>query len=216
MLYAALDAALRRRLQDVAEDSFVDATITELLAVGISKLQAFIHDINPAAFIGTNTFSTVAGTDQYAKQASSLRVIRVEILKTSGGYLKVPMRNFMELIDESDSGFAEDTLSVADLGTKWLMRPTPDAIRTIRVWYVPIITDSAGWDAVATQIPPALHYCAVDLAVIEALAETAESAAAKEARARINETLALIPSLYGRANEQVQALSMSPFSSSGV
>lgn len=214
MLYAAMDAALRRRLQDVPEESFTDSIITELLAVGISKLQAFIHDINPSAFISTNTFSTVAGTDTYAKQASSMRVIRVEMLKTSGGYVKIPQRNFMELIDESDSGFSDGSVAVADLGTKWLMRPTPDAIRTVRVWYVPIITDSAGWDAVATLIPPALHYLPVDFAVIEALGETAESAV--EVRARINEGLALIPVLYGRSNEQVQALSMSPFSSSGV
>lgn len=214
MLYAEMDAALRRRLQDVPEESFTDAIITQLLAVGMSKLQAFIHDINPAAFISTNTFATVVGTDTYAKQASSLRVIRAEMLKTSGGYLKIPQRNFMELVDESDSGFAEDTVSIADLGTKWLMRPTPDAIRTVRVWYVPILTDSTAWDAVATQIPPALHYMPVDFAFIEALAESAESAS--EARARINEGLALIPSLYGRTNEQVQALSMNPFSSSGV
>jgi len=143
-----------------------------------------------------------------------MRVIRVEILKTSGGYLKVPQRNFMELIDETDSGFAEDTLSVADLGTKWLMRPTPDAIRTIRVWYVPILTDSTAWDAVATQIPPAIQFLAADLALLEALAETSEDAG--PVRARINEGLALIPSLYGRTNEQVQALSMNPFSSEGA
>jgi len=214
MLHATLKSHFQRRLQDTGADEFSSSVVDELLAVGMSKLQAFIHDINPAAFISTNTFATVAGTDTYAKQTSSMRVIRVEILKTSGGYLKVPQRNFMELIDETDSGFAEDTLSVADLGTKWLMRPTPDAIRTIRVWYVPILTDSTAWDAVATQIPPAIQFLAADLALLEALAETSEDAG--PVRARINEGLALIPSLYGRTNEQVQALSMNPFSSEGA
>lgn len=214
MLHATMKTLLQKRLQDTVNDQFSSGNLDDLLAVGMSKLQAFIHDINPAAFISTNTFATVAGTDTYAKQASSLRVIRAEMLKTSGGYLKIPQRNFMELIDESDSGFAEDTVSIADLGTKWLMRPTPDAIRTVRVWYVPVLTDSTAWDAVATQIPPVLHTLAVDFGVIEGLGETAEKAT--EVRTRINATLALIPSLYGRSNEQVQALSMNPFSSEGA
>jgi len=49
---------------------------------------------------------------------------------------------------------------------------------------------------------------------LEALAETSEDVG--PVRARINEGLALIPSLYGRTNEQVQALSMNPFSSEGA
>lgn len=214
MLHADLKAFLQRRLQDTVEDQFASAVLDKLLAVGISKLQAHIHEVNPAAFSATNTFPTVAGTDTYTKQVSSMRVIRAEMLKTSGGYVKIPQRNFLELLDESDSGFAEDSVAIADLGTQWLMRPTPTSVRTVRVWYVPIITDSTGWDAVATQIPPALHFAAVDFALIEALGETGEPG--KDAMARLSEALSLIPALYGRTNEQVAPLSLNPFSSVGA
>lgn len=214
MDHATMKTHLQRRLQDTAAVQFSSGTVDELLAIGISKLQAFIHDINPAALVSTNTFNTVAGTDLYAKQVSSMRVIRIEMAKAAGGYEKLPMRNFLELIEDESTAFEEGTVAVADLGNQWFMHPTPDEVKTVRVWYVPIITTSAGWDAVATQIPPVLHTLVIDFALLEGLAETAE--ATNEIRSRINETLALIPSLYGRTNEQVMSMSLSPFSSVGA
>lgn len=214
MLHATMKTFLQRRLQDMVNDGFSSGVLDDLLAVGIAKLLAYIHDINPAAFISTNTFATVSGTDLYAKQASSMRVIRIEIAQAAGGYAKVALANFYDLIDDGVTAFDLANISVADLGNQWYMHPTPDSINTVRVWYVPIITDSTGWDAVATQISPALHFLPVDFAVVEALGETAESAS--EARSRINDALALIPSLYGRTGEQVASFNMSPFASSGV
>lgn len=212
MLYAVMKTLLQRRLQDTAAVQF-DATaiVDPLLAFGISKLQGYIQDINPSAFVDRATFPTVAGTDLYAKTASSLRVIRAEISKTSGGYLKLPVRNFYEVVEEWDGSFSDGNISISDLGNKWLMAPTPDAVKTVRVWYVPVLTDGTAWDAVATYIPPSLHLLPVDFALVEALAETAE--ATVEARVRISEGLALISALFGRSPEQVQALSMAPFSS---
>lgn len=214
MLYATMAATLRRRLQDVAEDAYADAVINEYLDVGISVLQAHIHAINPAAFITTDTFATVSGTDLYVKQASSLRVIRAEMSKAAGGYEKLPFRNFLELIEE-DTAFEEGAVALADLGNQWYMHPTPDAIKTVRVWYVPELTTSTLWDANATRVPTVLHPVAIDSAFIEAVAEGTDAPALDEARRRLGEKLALIPSLYGGTAEQVAALSMSPFSSSG-
>jgi hypothetical protein len=213
MLHATMKTFLQRRLRDTAGTEFDSTAIVDpLLAFGIAKLQAIIHDFNPSAFIATNTFATVAATDLYDKQASSMRVIRAEILNaTTGKYVKLPMRNFLELIDEASGDFIPGDISIADLGTQWFIHPTPDSAKTIRVWYVPIITTSAGWDAVATRISPALHLLPVDFALVEAFAESSERIAVAEARVRIKEAIELIPGLYGRSNEQVSQLSMSPY-----
>lgn len=213
MLHATMKTFLGRRLQDTAAVEFTSGNLDDLLAIGIAKLQAYIHDINPSALIDTATFSTVAGTDLYAKTASSLRVIMAEMQNASGVYSKLPLANFYELVqgDPTDT-FEVGTARLADLGNKWLIRPTPDAVRTVRSWYVPIITTSAGWDAVATQINPALHTLPIDFALVEALGETSESAAVTLARERIAENVGLIPMLYGKQPEQVAALSFSPFS----
>jgi hypothetical protein len=212
MLHATMKTFLGRRLSELSADQFSSTVLDDLLAVGIAKLQSYIHDVNPAALIDRNTFSTVAGTDLYAKQASALRVILIEMQSASGVYQKLTLANFYELmqVDEAVS-FEDGVVRVADLGNKWFFRPTPDAVRTVRSWYVPIITTSAGWDAVATAIPPSLHTLPIDLALVEALGETAESAS--EARARIAENVGLIPMLYGKMPEQVSPLSLSPFSS---
>ena len=210
MLYATMKTFLQRRLQDTVADQFASSVVDDLLLVGIAKLQAFIHDINPTAFIDRNTFNTVASTDLYAKQASSLRVIRAEMLRSSGtGYDKLPVRNFHQIV-EDENAFVEGAVAIADLGTKWLISPTPDSIRTVRIWYVPVITSSTIWDSYALLINPALHFLPVDLALVEALGETAEGAA--EARSRINESLALLPSLYGVTGEQTAPLNLQPFS----
>lgn len=215
MLYATMAATLRRRLQDVAEDAFADAVINEYLDVGISMLQAHIHAVNPAAFISTNTFATAAGTDLYAKQVSSLRIIRAEMAKDSGGYSNLPLRNFYDLVEVQEGAFGNDTAAISDLGDKWLMRPEPDVVKTVRVWYVPILTSSVYWDAFEAQIPTALQPLAIDFAYVEAMGEGVDDPGVGEARKRIAEKLALLPELYGRTAEQVAPLSMSPFSSSG-
>lgn len=214
MLYATMAATLRRRLQDVAEDAFADAVINEYLDVGISMLQAHIHAVNPAAFISVDDFSTAAGTDLYDKQTNSLRIIRVEMEKTSGGYSKLPLRNFYELI-EVDAAFTNDSAGIADLGHQWLIRPTPDAIKTVRAWHVPELTTSTLWDANATRVFTVLHPLCIDFAYVEAMGEGVDVPGVEEARRRIAEKLVLLPDLYGRTAEQVAPLSMSPFSSSG-
>lgn len=211
MLYADFQSLVTRRLQDTTNDQFSSAIVNSLIDVGIATLQAAIDDVNPTAFVDRNTFVTVANTDLYAKQTSSARIFRVEVLNpTTNKYVKVEPANLEDVVDaqleESVSEFR-----YVDLGLKLLIAPTPTAVYTFRVWYVPIYNGQVSWDAIATSISPALHPIVVDTAVIQALAETSEEGRA--VRQRIVDAVALIPTLFGRAPNQVSQLSVSPFNS---
>lgn len=207
-------ATLRRRVQDVAEEAFTDAIVEELWLIGVNKMLAFIHDINPAALVDRTTFPTVAGTDLYTKQASSLRTFAVEMQNSSGTYDELQIQSFEQVLAKAGDAFEDGGVVIADLGNQWLFAPTPNVVRTVRVWHIPSITTTTLWDNYATKIPLALHTLPIDLAVVELLGETAENI--DPVRRRISDALDMIPMLYGRSAKQVTPISMSPFSSSGA
>lgn len=211
MLYADFQSIVARRLQDTTNDQFSVAVVNSLIDVGIATLQAAIDDVNPTAIVDRSTFNTVNGTDTYAKQTSSSRIFRMEILNsTTGKYSEVKSANLADVFDQA----LEETVDgfrYVDLGQKLLIVPTPTAVYTWRYWYCPIYNGQASWDAIATAISPAVHPMVIDTAVLQAIAETSEEG--QKVRQRLSDYISMMPTLFGRMPQQVSQLSMDPFNS---
>lgn len=211
MNHAALKSLLQRRLRDSVADQYDSSILDSFLAVGLSQFQALVLAMNPDGFGPlTATFATVSGTDQYTRVVA-FKIFRVEILDAvSGKYAKVEPEHFQTLLD-SDPSFSVEGLRYAEVGTSLFLRPTPDAVYTIRYWYTADLGSSAGWDAYDDLIPVALHTLPVDLALIEALAENAEEV--KKIENRIAFKMSLLETFYGRSPEQISRPLMQPFAS---
>ena len=211
MNHAALKTLLQRRLRDSVADQYDSSTVDSFLALGLSQFQSLIQEINPDGFGPlTATFNTAANTDSYSRVVA-FKIFRVEIQDpVTSTYKEVLPENFEVLMGNEDD-FTVDGLRYCEVGTKLFLRPTPDAVYTIRYWYTADLGSSSGWDAYDDFIPVGLHSLPVDLAMIEALAENAE--AVEKIERRVAFKTGLLATHYGRSSKQVSAPNYQPFSS---
>lgn len=212
MDHAALKVLLQRRLQDTVADQYSSSIVDSFLAAGLSQFQSLVLGLNPDGFGPlTATFSTAVGTDSYSRVVA-FKIFRMEIQDTSiaSGWQKIEPENFQVLLDD-EGAFTLDGLRYAEVGTKLFLRPTPDSVRTVRYWYTADLGSQLGWDAYDDLIPVGLHTLPVDLALMDALGENAESI--EKVQARIAFKVALLETHYGRSTNQVSTPHFQPFGS---
>lgn len=145
-------ATIRTRLRtecDLTNDnSLTDTELNTLINAGARE----VYDLLVQAFGGewyltSANFNTVAGTSDYALAtiAASFYLLKGVDLSSSGRWVKIEpfslqTREHYQSATLTANGWSGQGYVYRLSGTNLTLAPTPSAVQTVRVWYVPAFT----------------------------------------------------------------------------
>lgn len=198
---------LRRRLQDPLEDpdgnvidnpEWDDPELNELLNLALLEMETSILEINPLAFLSVDTFDIVAGQERYDHPPGFLYETDLSVADSSGRF-STPWRPLSRTtLSQSRLRVSGAADKYATVGRWFYLTPIPtvsanEALQLTWVYSLSMIADE---EVPLIALP--LHNAIVDMALIMALAETAEVDAAVLAQKRVDKAVARLPMWYRR------------------
>lgn len=159
-----------RERSDHENSEFVDDTdlATWINQSATALYDAVIEAAGPDAYVTSDDITTVAGTNLYNLPFDLYRLLGVDVAFETGVFQELRPYNFVERnMFRTRSGWTSprDTryalhghLNTGSFAARIRFIPTPQVVRTVRIWYVPIlptITDAGtpqplivfnGWD----------------------------------------------------------------------
>jgi len=196
----------RRRIQDVAEDLFLDSTVNRYLNAGLRYMQKEVLKLDPEAFFEVAQTDIVANQGLYEKPTNMIHEIAFKIMGTGGRYIRLVRRPYFNTISRNSEAGA----IYCHHGAFFLISPTPTSsvVDGIELVHCPTLTMADDSDVPPLNIN--IHEGVVFSAEVFARGENGEGKSVFETKAK--EDLALVvnnlPLYYKRSAADVQQIEM--------
>ena len=174
-----LRAMLQRRLQDTANSQWTDAVLNDYLNHGLQYMQKRILEVDPMAFVYTDTATLTSSVSDYPMPSNSMWEVGVFIRESAGGeytWLDRIERPWLQAGGSANWQANPFPSGYARKGRYIVIHPTPTlTIATgLKLEYVPWLT--MGSDADVPEVDIGLHEGIVYRAEEIALGDTAQEA----------------------------------------
>lgn len=179
---ALIRTMLRRRADDVPEETWADSDLDQIIIIATQMMEVEVLKVSPEAFIQIDTAHLVAAQDMYAKPAGMMHEIALLMKGDTGLYTRLKRLDYNQILERGNAVTSVADTVYCHLGNYILISPTPPASVTagLKMVHVPALTLAVDTDIPPMQLP--LHIGIVLKSDLLLQGETGEGAEAKDAK----------------------------------
>lgn len=154
-----------RQRADMEDSDFIlDAEVTTYINASVAEL----HDLMIASYgneykVTAYTFSTVAGTATSALPSAFYKILGLDV-QSGGDWHSLKQFNFNERNRTTDDVGAP-SLRYRLIGDNIMFSPTPDAVYSMKLWYIPKATALSSGSDTLDDLNSFAEYVIVDVAI---------------------------------------------------